>query len=212
MKLYISGPMSFRKDTDWNFPAFHETALILRHRGYPVINPAENFNGKTDLPRWMYMRLAYEQVPTCDAVAILPGWGASMGAWGEIRIARDIGLPLLNADTLEPDLLYMEALEVADVALAVVGGTMEGGRKKHPSYTWAIEHEDEHIRKSARHALSYELQRDGQAPKDHEDHLKLAACRMLLALARRDRTCDPQSMLLSETSTVAACGVSAPTP
>lgn len=187
MRLYLSGPMTGLPD--WNFPKFHEYALILRQRGHTVVNPAENFDGCTDLPRWMYLRLAYEQVPSCEAIAVMPGWGASMGAWGEIRIARDVGIPILDADSLEPAPLFQEVLEVSDAALACIGSIMEGGRKKHPAYTWAQEPEDEHIRKSMRHGLSYQLQRDGQSPKDHEDHLKLSTCRMILALARRERTC-----------------------
>jgi hypothetical protein len=205
MRLYLSGPMTGLPL--FNFPKFHEYALILRHRGHVVTNPAENFDGRQDLPRWMYLELAYEQVPKSDAVAVLPGWGASMGAWGEIRIARDLNLPILDADTLEPSPLFGEALEVSDRALACIGTIMEGGRKKHPAYTWAHEHEDEHIRKSIRHALSYELQRDGQSLKDHEDHLSLAACRMVLALARRDRPCDRKPSDSSATPTAAASGV-----
>lgn len=187
MRLYLSGKMTGLPD--FNFPKFHEYALILRRRGHQVTNPAENFDGRMDLPRWMYLRLAYEQVPMCDAVAVMPGWGGSMGAWGEIRIARDVNIPILDADSLEPAPLFQEALEVSDAALACIGRIMEGGRKKHPAYTWAQEPEDEHVRKSMRHALSYQLQRDGQSPKDHEDHLQLATCRMVLALARRERTC-----------------------
>lgn len=91
MIVYIAGPMTGLPDC--NYPAFHEAAAALRALGYTVINPAESFDGRTDLPRITYLRRAVTDVARADALAILPGWETSNGARLEVEIARQIGLP-----------------------------------------------------------------------------------------------------------------------
>lgn len=102
MTYYVSGGMSFRSDTDWNFPAFHEAAADLRAQGHKVLNPAENHEGRTDLPRHVYMRTDIAQVLSADAVAVLPGWQKSKGARLEVSIAVAIGIPVVWAADLSP--------------------------------------------------------------------------------------------------------------
>jgi uncharacterized protein DUF4406 len=96
--FYLAGPMSGLPD--FNYPAFSKTAAALRARGFTVINPAEN-------PRqggsWAeYMRDSLVMVSGADAVALLPGWEASKGARLEVHCARELGMPVVWADTLLP--------------------------------------------------------------------------------------------------------------
>ena len=53
---------------------------FYKERGYTVLTPAA-------LPEGMwpadYMRICFAMIDTADAVAFLPGWGASVGAWVE---------------------------------------------------------------------------------------------------------------------------------
>lgn len=112
-RIYISGPMT--GVPEHNFPAFHAAAERLRRAGYTVVNPAENFAGRTDLSRELYMRLDVGLLATCDAVAMLPGWRDSRGARVEYLLAREMGLELMDAQTLE----VLEDAPAAAVMLAV---------------------------------------------------------------------------------------------
>ncbi|OPZ24169.1 MAG: hypothetical protein BWZ02_02935 [Lentisphaerae bacterium ADurb.BinA184] len=99
-RIYVSGPMTGLPDH--NFPAFHAAAARLREAGYEVINPAENFGGRTDLPRETYLRADVILVAQCEAIAMLPNWQESRGARLEYLLARELNLPVLDADTLQP--------------------------------------------------------------------------------------------------------------
>jgi hypothetical protein len=99
-RVYIAGPMTGQPNL--NFPAFHAAAAQLREAGFEVINPAENFGGRTDLPRSTYIRADVVLVAHCDAVAMLPGWENSRGAKLEYLLAYEIGMELLDAETLQP--------------------------------------------------------------------------------------------------------------
>jgi len=85
-----------------NFPAFRAAAERLQREGWEVVNPAENFGGSTNLPREAYMRVDVAQMTTCLAVAMLPGWRDSRGARMEYLLARELGMRILNAVTVEP--------------------------------------------------------------------------------------------------------------
>lgn len=85
-----------------NFPAFHAAARRLRVSGWRVVNPAENFGGRTDLPRELYMRADVFLLAMCDAIALLPGWINSRGARVEYLLAYEMGLEVLDAVTLMP--------------------------------------------------------------------------------------------------------------
>ena len=94
MILYVSGPMSFRADTDYNFPAFNEAAEALRDAGHIAINPAENWGGTTQIPRATCMRLDIQQVCISEGLAMLDDWLRSSGARLEHRIAVELGLDI----------------------------------------------------------------------------------------------------------------------
>jgi len=89
-KAYLAGPMTGIED--FNFPAFDEAAAFLRSMDIDVINPAENFNGRQDLPWDVYLRKAIGQVAECDSIILLPGWSKSKGAQLEVHIAEALGL------------------------------------------------------------------------------------------------------------------------
>lgn len=94
--IYISGPMTGHPE--WNYPAFNEAAEFLRGKGYDVFNPAEIFEGRTDLPREQYMKEDIKALLDCDTMMLLPQWETSEGAKLEVWIAQEIGLPILELD------------------------------------------------------------------------------------------------------------------
>jgi hypothetical protein len=99
-RIYIAGPMTGYED--FNFPAFHEAAEEFRQAGWQVANPAENFGGRTDLPRETYLRADLTMLAKCDAIAMLPGWRNSRGAMLEYLIAHELSLTVYDAETLAP--------------------------------------------------------------------------------------------------------------
>jgi hypothetical protein len=89
MKLYLAGPM--RGYPEFNFPAFHEAAKYIRGLGFEVVSPAEmdvlsppHASGEqTEL-----MVRDIRALADCDGIALLPGWGDSIGATAEVFCAR----------------------------------------------------------------------------------------------------------------------------
>lgn len=92
MLIYVSGPM--RGLPEYNYPAFHDAAAVLRGRGHQVLNPAETAGGATDLPYTTYLRIDVGYVQAADAVAVLPGWQDSKGALLEVHIAHALEKPV----------------------------------------------------------------------------------------------------------------------
>lgn len=100
-RLYLAGPMTGFED--FNFPAFNAMAAELRARGYVVENPAEH--GVVEDAEWAdYMAYDLTRLGLCGQVAVLPGWENSKGARLEVHIARELGMPVVNAH----DLVSME--------------------------------------------------------------------------------------------------------
>ena len=92
--LYISGPMT--GIPEHNFPLFNEVARTLRAENYIVYNPAEHFDGRTDLPREEYMREDFKCLLGMTnyesyGIVLLPGWTKSKGAVAEVTVARELG-------------------------------------------------------------------------------------------------------------------------
>jgi hypothetical protein len=87
---------------NWNFSEFHRVAEKLRDLGYPVINPAENFEGRTDLEYSVYIRKAISEVQEADALILLSGWADSLGAKMEVSIARALSIPAYE-ESMHPD-------------------------------------------------------------------------------------------------------------
>ena len=117
MRIYLSGPMTGYEG--FNYAAFDTHAARLREAGYEVVSPAENFGGADTHPegRKAFMRLDMEHVLSVDAVAVLPGWEKSKGAQLEVLMARELELPILDVETMQP---YSET--VLQEAQRLVGG------------------------------------------------------------------------------------------
>ena len=80
---------------DFNYPAFHRAAAKLREAGHHVESPAEP--GQVDGWAWSdYVRRGLVQMLGCDAVAVLPGWHLSKGAFIEVTTADRVGLSVMS--------------------------------------------------------------------------------------------------------------------
>lgn len=114
--IYVAGPM--RGYPEFNFPAFFAAADKLREKGWKVFNPAQkdvethgtelftsNKTGDTDAAvqqgfslrdalKWDTEKICLE----CDAIAMLPGWEKSAGAFAEWALARALGLEVMYLD------------------------------------------------------------------------------------------------------------------
>lgn len=88
-RLYLCGPMSGLPE--YNYPAFHAAAVLLREAGYTVTNPAEN-GLPPDAPWTQHMRADIKEMMDCDAVAVLPEYNKSRGAMVEINLATSLGM------------------------------------------------------------------------------------------------------------------------
>ena len=106
MKIYLAGPM--RGIPEFNFPAFHMAASMLRAEGHEVFSPAERdestgFNSKdhpngdmlTAFAKGFSLREARSAdtkyiCEQADAIAMLPGWENSGGARAEHALAHTL--------------------------------------------------------------------------------------------------------------------------
>ena len=77
--------------SQFNHPAFHEAARLIRALGYHVENPAENTLPERGTWR-MWMQKTIAQLVTCDVIVLLPGWERSCGARIEFNLAIDLGI------------------------------------------------------------------------------------------------------------------------
>ena len=102
--VYVAGPMAGYED--FNHPMFNAVSAELRIIGLKVINPAEldaedlgadanpdNEDAWSVEPksRAAYMKRDLPYVAQCDAIALLPGWEASIGANIELITALAVG-------------------------------------------------------------------------------------------------------------------------
>lgn len=89
----------------WNFPAFNEAAAAWRAAGWEVSNPAESFDGATDLPYREYVEHDIDLLKECDAIALLPGWdgkGARGSVWEWAVAKKMLGLVVFDATVPVP--------------------------------------------------------------------------------------------------------------
>ncbi len=112
MRVYLAGPMA--GFPAFNYPMFHRYAAGLRGLGHFVFNPAErderngvdiSRNNKTgDIKQAeaegfsLREAMAEDTAFLCtdaEAIAMIPGWERSMGAYAEWALARALGLPVI---------------------------------------------------------------------------------------------------------------------
>lgn len=117
MRIYLAGPMTSIEF--FNFPAFDIAAFTLRRQGHEVFSPADNDRGLLGKPPgWLpspedstgpWQRWAIPGAPdlrtmlgmdlawiaaNADAIAMMPGWEKSSGAFVEWAMARALGLSI----------------------------------------------------------------------------------------------------------------------
>lgn len=98
MRVYIAGPMTGLPD--WNFPAFDAAAAAWREAGWEVINPADAFDRETNRPYVEYVEKDIDDLKTCDAIAVLPGWDGSNArgsVWEKVVSQRVFRIPVYDA-------------------------------------------------------------------------------------------------------------------
>jgi hypothetical protein len=95
--VYISGPMTGYPE--YNYPAFIKAEEELRKMGYVnIINPAKIDHPNTEWGNCM--RRAITELMKADAVISLPGWYQSRGANIEIKLAINLGMSVIDYETL----------------------------------------------------------------------------------------------------------------
>ncbi len=100
-RIYLSGAMTGYPEL--NFPAFHAPAKALRERGLVVVNPAEI--KPTGKKTWTNcMKADIKALCDCCTVALLPGWEDSKGANIEARLALNLGMRVVEIETLMGEL------------------------------------------------------------------------------------------------------------
>lgn len=101
MRIYIAGPMT--GIPEFNFPAFNAAAAAWRAAGWEVLNPAESFEGRTDLPYEEYVDHDIDLLQSCQAIAMLPGWNGAnaRGSVWELALSKKL-LRLIAYDATAP--------------------------------------------------------------------------------------------------------------
>jgi len=109
-KIYIAGPM--RGIPMLNFPEFFRVAALWRAAGWEVINPAQMDmdNGqdpaldpnieKNGIDFAEAMARDLPAVASCDAIALMTGWGNSQGANKELERALLLNKEVYDANTM----------------------------------------------------------------------------------------------------------------
>lgn len=109
-RVYVSGKIAGLPEQEWK-GLFSKAANKLRYEGYSVINPAEN----PPRENWEeYMKYDIEGLVHCDYIAVLPNWKDSRGARIEVKLARELKIPVVEWDTFKPVEDHPNILEEAN--------------------------------------------------------------------------------------------------
>ena len=130
MIVYLAGPMEKYRDRDWNHEAFCRAEKNWANEGHEVLNPANNFEGRKDLPRPAYLRRGFEQVSGAEALAVMPDWRESRGASLEVKVAKEIQIPVYDIES------YRNPTEITQTLLQEAEWLVDHARQEsygHPS-------------------------------------------------------------------------------
>lgn len=92
MRLYLSGPMTGKKD--FNYPEFKRVARELSDKGYDVFNPSDLFDGDQSKEKHEYMKEDIRALLGCDVLVLLDGWEYSLGVRVEMDVATACNIPI----------------------------------------------------------------------------------------------------------------------
>lgn len=99
--IYLAGPITGIPNYK---DRFHAVASALRQCGWQVMNPAELPSGMSEKA---YMDIGLAMVRSADAIMMLDGWNASVGAQCELSLAIKC-----------QSLVYYEDIHLAELVLA----------------------------------------------------------------------------------------------
>lgn len=106
---YITGPM--RGYPELNYPAFNDAAKDWRNKGYHIFNPAENYDGRSDLSLIDYMRRDLPQVMDADFLILLKGYEQSECGMLEVHLAQVLRKPMIRHPVDPRDIPDEETLQ-----------------------------------------------------------------------------------------------------
>ncbi len=123
MKVYLAGPMSGYPM--YNFPMFDSYRNYLLLRGYEVISPAdldraagwdpEKHPANPPDARDCAKR-DVEAICKCDAIFVMPGYKDSRGCTMELAVAKFIGIPVHELDSLHK--IHLD-IHLTDISAAI---------------------------------------------------------------------------------------------
>jgi len=86
VKLYLAGPITGVSEAK---AKFEWAKTCLERYGYIVVTPFEN--GLPDDAKYEdHLKADFKLIDQCDAIALMPGWGDSLGCMREIRHCYDV--------------------------------------------------------------------------------------------------------------------------
>ena len=92
-KIYVSGKITGR-DFQEALKHFADASVMLREKGYEVINPME-LEHNHDQTWENFMQVDLQGMLECDSLYMLSGWAESRGARVEWNLAKDLGFEFL---------------------------------------------------------------------------------------------------------------------
>ena len=99
MVVYVTG--AFRAKTQWgimqNVRKAEDASLMLWKSGYSVICPhtmTQHFQSECSDEIWL--KGCIELLKRCDAIFLVEGWENSEGSKEELKIARELGLIVMD--------------------------------------------------------------------------------------------------------------------
>lgn len=99
-RVYLSGPITGLPNGNKEaFQAYEDRFVNMQ---FEVVNPHKLHTEEQEKTfEWSdFMKSDIKALLDCQVVAMMPGWEKSKGANIEIYIARNLNIPVINADTL----------------------------------------------------------------------------------------------------------------